>query len=196
MWYCQQFVKSFIFTSISVFCVNTARDVVTVLLIFAKYLSLYLHIFTCTYRGTHTQAHMYNQHTRGMATTRHKSLVERGGRKALLEALHTHKQIRKKNVRNNPIFTNPKKRFEHIELPAKLLDYFWPSNKSNINQISICKSPHEGMEANQILVLILFPQVPLLYLWERKRFLYIKNDESWTSKYPETRNSCSTHRKK
>jgi len=27
---------------------------------------------------------MYNQHTRGMATTRHRSLVERGGRKALV----------------------------------------------------------------------------------------------------------------
>jgi len=27
---------------------------------------------------------MYNQHTRGMATTRHKSLVERGGRKAFV----------------------------------------------------------------------------------------------------------------
>jgi len=63
---------------------------------------------------------MYNQHTRGMATTRHRSLVERGGRKALLETLHT----QKKNVRKKPIFTNLKKRFEHIELPAKLLDYF------------------------------------------------------------------------
>jgi len=40
------------------FHVNTARDVVTVLLIFAKYLSLYLHIFTHTFRGTHTQAHI------------------------------------------------------------------------------------------------------------------------------------------
>jgi len=77
-------------TSISVFYVNTARDVVTVLLIFAQYSSLYLHIFTCTYRGTHTQAHMYNQHTRGIETTRHRSLVERGGRKALLETLHTY----------------------------------------------------------------------------------------------------------
>ena len=56
--------------------------------------------------GTHTQAHMYNQHTREMATTKHKRLVERGGRKALLETLHT----QKKNVRKNPIFTNPKKR--------------------------------------------------------------------------------------
>ena len=32
------------------------------------------------------------------------------------------------------IFTNQKKRFEHIELPAKLLDYFSRSNKSIINQ--------------------------------------------------------------
>jgi len=27
---------------------------------------------------------MYNQHTRGMGTTRHRSLVERGGRKAFV----------------------------------------------------------------------------------------------------------------
>ena len=77
---------------------HTARDVVTVMLEFAKYSSLYLHIFTCTYRGTHTQAHMYNQHTRGMETIKHRSLVERGGRKALLETLHTHTQ--KKKIRN------------------------------------------------------------------------------------------------
>ena len=63
------------------------RDVVTVLLIFAEYLSLYLHIFTCTYRGTQKQAHMYTQHTRGM-----ESLVERGGRKALLETLQQPKK--------------------------------------------------------------------------------------------------------
>jgi len=74
------------------FYVKTARDVVTVLPIFAEYSSLHLHIFTCTYRGTHTQAYMYNQHTRGMATTRHRSLVEGDGRKALLETLHTHTQ--------------------------------------------------------------------------------------------------------
>jgi len=34
------------------------------------------------------------------------------------------------------IFTNVKKRFEHIELPVKLLDYFLRSNKNNINQTS------------------------------------------------------------
>ena len=92
--------------SISVFYVNTARDVVTVLLISAKYLSLYLHIFTSTYRGTHTQAHIYNQHTRGMATTRHTSLVERDGRKALLETLHTHK---KKSPKKNHIHESKEK---------------------------------------------------------------------------------------
>jgi len=112
-----------LWTSISDFYVNTAHDVVTVLLIFAKYLSLYVHIFTCTYRGTHTQAHMYNQHTRGMETTRHRSLVERGRRKALLETLHTHIHTQ--------IYIYI---FEQIELQAKLLNYFLESNKSNINQ--------------------------------------------------------------
>jgi len=122
-----------LWTFVSVFYVKTSRDVVTVLLIFAKYLSLYLHIFTCTHRGTHTQAHMYNQHTRGMATTRHRSLVERGRRKALYTQK---KNTKKKEVRKNPIITNLKNRFEHIELPAKLLDYLLRSNKSNINQWS------------------------------------------------------------
>ena len=105
------------------FLFYTACDVVTILLIFAKYLWPYLHIFTCTYRSTHTQAHMYNQHTRRMATTRHRSLVERGGRKALLKTLGKTRYSR-----------ISRKRFEHIELPAKLLDYFLQSNKSNINQ--------------------------------------------------------------
>jgi len=66
-----------------------------VLLILGKYLSLYLHIFTCTYRGTHTQVHVHNQHTRGMATTRHRSLVETGGRKAFVREkglAHTQKR--------------------------------------------------------------------------------------------------------
>jgi len=75
---------------------------------------------------------MYNQHTRGMATTRHRSLVERGGIKALLESLYT----KTKNVRQNRYSRIERKRFEHIELPAKLLDYFSRSNESNINHVS------------------------------------------------------------
>ena len=122
-------------TSISVSYIKTARDVVTLLLIFAKYLSLYLHIFTCTYRGTHTQARIYNQHTIGMATTRHRSLIERGGRNAFVreKALHTHKKGEKQCQKKTNIHES-KKNIEHIELSAKLLDYFLRSNRSNINQ--------------------------------------------------------------
>ena len=129
--------------TISEFYVNTARDVATVLYTFANCLLLHLPIFTCTYRGTHTQAHMYNQHTRGMETTRHRSLVERGGRKNLLETLHTH--THKKNVHiyiyiylylfqeQKPIFTNLKEKIRAHRASSKLLDYFLRSNKSNIN---------------------------------------------------------------
>jgi len=39
-----------------------------------------------------------------------------------------------KKVRKDLIFTNLKKIFGHIELPAKLLDHFLRSNESNINQ--------------------------------------------------------------
>jgi len=67
-----------------------------------------------------------------MATTRHMSLVERSGRKALLETLHTHT---KNKCQEKAIYTNLKKRFEHMKLLAKLLDYFLRSNKSNIGQI-------------------------------------------------------------
>ena len=71
---------------------------------------------------------MYNQHTRGMATTRHRSLVERGRRKAFVRDLN------KKMSEENRYSWIVRKRFEHIELPAKLLDYLFGSNKSNINQ--------------------------------------------------------------
>ena len=76
-----------------------------------------------------------------MATTRHRSLVERGGSKTLLKTLHTQTgKKQEKSVRKKPIFTNLKKRFEHIELPAKLLDYFLQSNKSNINKSIVLQS--------------------------------------------------------
>jgi len=116
-------------------------------------------------RHTHTSTHVQSAHKRNGDTFHshggylqlqprdrkrlpagHRSLVERGGRKALLETLHTKKKCQKK-----PIFTNLKK--EHIELPAKLLDYFLRSNKSNINQPECCSH---------------FPQ---LLVWERKKKL-------------------------
>jgi len=60
--------------------------------------------------GTNTQNKlMVNQHTRGMATARHRSLVERGERKALLESLHKHQKKNKKKCQEKPIFTNLKK---------------------------------------------------------------------------------------
>ena len=117
-----------LWTSISIFYVNTASDVVTILLIFVKYLSLDQHIFTCTYRCAHTQAHMYNQHTRGMATTRHRSLVGRSeGRGFVRDRPSKKKKFQHTDISNL-------KRFEQIELQAKLLNYFLGSNKSNINQ--------------------------------------------------------------
>jgi len=53
---------------------------------------------------------MYNQHTRGTAATRHRSLVERGGGKALLEALYTPKKNTKKKCQENPDIHESKER--------------------------------------------------------------------------------------
>jgi len=40
--------------------------------------------------------------------------------------------------------------FEHIELPAKLLDYFLQSNKSNINQSYECTAFHHGIVSSKV----------------------------------------------
>jgi len=60
---------------------------------------------------------MYNQHTRGMATTRHRRLVRRGGRKAFVrdKGIHTKKMSGKTDIHES----SKQKRFEHIELPKK-----------------------------------------------------------------------------
>jgi len=89
---------------------------------------------------------LYNQHTRGIATTRHRRLVERGGRRAFVRdkgLAHTHKRKEKKKGKMKrekwsgkiDVHESTKKEFEHIELPAKLLDYFSRSIKSHINQM-------------------------------------------------------------
>ena len=79
---------------------------VTVLFILAKYLSRYLHIFTCTYRDTYTQAHMYNQHTRGITTAGHRDLDE--GRKDFVRDL-THTYTHKKKLMEKNRFRESKK---------------------------------------------------------------------------------------
>jgi len=115
-----------------------------------------------------------------MATTRHRSLVERGGRKALLKTLHTQKKCQEK-----PIFTNLKTRFEHIELPAKLLDCFLRSNKSNINQITQCvfdvalsppRFPAHWLPSSSFLIQLLscFGNCLLAAVWEDFFSIYSK----------------------
>jgi len=47
------------------------------------FITLYIYL-TGTHRGTHTQAHMHDQHTRGLATTSHMSLAGRGGKDVLM----------------------------------------------------------------------------------------------------------------
>jgi len=104
---------------------NAARDVVMVLLIFVES-NINQLIFITSHANT--EAHT-NKHT-CMITTRHMSLVGRGGRKIFMKD----KSLpHKKNCQKNR-YLESKKDFEHIVLPAKLLYYFLRSNKSNINQ--------------------------------------------------------------
>jgi len=64
-----------------------------------------------------------------MATTRHRSLVDRGGRKAFVrdeERPCTHnKKGGKQNVRENPIFTNLKKRIRAHRASSKATGLFF-----------------------------------------------------------------------
>ena len=62
-------------------------------------------------RRIHTSTHVQSAHNRNgeMATARHRSLVERCGRKALLETLHANKKTNKQTCQKKPIFMNLKK---------------------------------------------------------------------------------------
>ena len=77
-------------------------------------------------RHTHTRTHVQSAHKRNGDSQAQEPGWERR-EKGFVKDLTT------KNVRKKPTFTNLKKFFKHIELPAKLLDYFLRSNKSNIN---------------------------------------------------------------
>jgi len=80
---------------------------------------------------THTSTYVQSAHKRNGDNQAQEPGWE-GRKKGFVRDLaHTHTKTKSQK---KPIFTNLKKRFEHIELPAKLLDYFLRSNNSNINQ--------------------------------------------------------------
>jgi len=89
-----------------------------------------MHIERHTHTSTHAQ--LESAHKRNADNQAQEPGWERRKKGFVRDLAHT----QKKNVTKKPIFTNLKKRFEHIELPAKLLDYFLRRNKSNINQSS------------------------------------------------------------
>jgi len=66
---------------------------------------------------------MYNQHTREMATTRHRSLVERGGKNAIFRdkglAQKKRKEKKKTKCQENPIFTNLQKGIRALRASSK-----------------------------------------------------------------------------
>ena len=101
---------------------------------------LNIYHFTYTLSHAHTEAHTH-KHTCTISTQEEWRQPDigaclRGAEERLLlqtKALHTHKMEKKKSEKNGYSRIG-RKGFEHIELPAKLLDYFLRSNKSNINQ--------------------------------------------------------------
>jgi len=67
---------------------------------------------------------MYNQHKRGMATTRHRSLIEKGRRRAFVRdkgLTHTKEKAKKKETKRQqkPIFTNLKTRIRAHKASSK-----------------------------------------------------------------------------
>ena len=90
-------------------------------------------------RHTHTSTRVQSAHKRNGDNQAQEPGLERRKKGLVRDLAHTHQ---KQKVRKTPTFTNLKKRFEHIELAAKLLDYLLRSNKSNINhQSSIINDP-------------------------------------------------------
>ena len=73
-------------------------------------------------RHTHASTHVQSAHKRNGDTQAQEPGSENRKKSFVRDLAHTHTQ--KKNIRKKPITTNLKKRFEHIELPAKLLDDF------------------------------------------------------------------------
>jgi len=98
---------------------------------FCLYL-LNIYHFTYTFFCAHTEAHTH-KHICTISTQKEWRQTGTGAWLRGAEIRLCWPCTNKKKSQKKPIFNNLKKTFEHIELPAKLLDYFLRSNKSNIN---------------------------------------------------------------
>ena len=103
------------------FYIHITRNVVTVSLMFVDF-----YYFRYTFTRVRIEAYTYkhDQHTAGMAKTRHKSLIGRGGSRFCQKQrpnAHTREKLKIiMTVHRELKFIEI---FELIELPAKLLDY-------------------------------------------------------------------------
>ena len=92
---------------------------------------------TYTFSHAHTEAHTH-KHTCTISTQEEwrqpgtGAWLKEAWERLCYRPYNNNNKKREKNVQKKTIFTNLKKRFEHIELPAKLLN----RNKSNINQFA------------------------------------------------------------
>jgi len=85
-------------------------------------------------RHTHASTRVQSAHNRSGDNQAQEPGWE-GRKKGFVKDLaHT----QKKQCQEKPIFTDLKKIFENIDLPAKLLDILLRGNKSNINRLRVC----------------------------------------------------------
>jgi len=123
-------------------------------------------------RHTNTSTHLQSAHKRNGDNQAQEPGWEAWKKGFVRDLAHTHKKIHQEK----PIFTNLQKRFEHIELPAKPLDYFLLSNKSNINQSRICKIQWMCYLSDSRGVWIVIPSLPS---WVHHRSIVHSFDALW-----------------
>jgi len=104
-------------------------------------LNIYHFTYTFSHHDAHTEAHT-RKHTCTISTQEEwrqlgtGAWLGRAEERLLLKtkALHTHTPNKKMSGKTDIHESKNKKRFEHIGLPAKLLENVLQSNTSNINQ--------------------------------------------------------------
>ena len=92
--------------------------------------------------------HIFAAHKRNGDNQAQEPGLERQKQGLVRDLAHTNQ---KKQVRKTTIFTNLKKRFEHIELAAKLLDYFLRRNRSNIDHRPL-KTSYSNCVCNSLVM--------------------------------------------